>query len=175
MNIIDLSQPLFDHMPVYPGDPEVIIEEIHTITKEGWNLRSMTLTTHIGTHVNVPYHMASTGKKLDAYAVDAFVGPCVIYSKTAKWKEETGIIFRDQNIDLDIANSLITHPPKFIGLSSTFEFDVPLEKLLLEHNIISFENLVNTEKLPEKFMFYGAPLNLREADGSPVRAFAVIE
>lgn len=96
MKIIDLSQPLFDHMPVYPGDPEVIIEEIHTIAKEGWNLRNMTLTTHIGTHVNVPYHMAPSGKKLDAYAIDAFIGPCIIYSKTAKWTKETGIIFRDQ-------------------------------------------------------------------------------
>jgi len=57
MKIIDLSQTLYDHMPVYPGDPEVIIKEIHTINKEGWNLRNMTFTTHIGTHVNVPYHM----------------------------------------------------------------------------------------------------------------------
>lgn len=175
MKIIDLSQPLFDHMPVYPGDPEVIIEEIHTIPNEGWNLRNVTLTTHIGTHVNVPYHMVSEGKKLDAYSLDAFVGPSVIYTKTAKYTKETGIIFRDQNIDQEIADILIANPPKFVGLSAAFEFDVPLEKLLLQHNIISFENLVNTEKLPEKFTFYGVPLNLREADGSPVRAFALLE
>ena len=47
-------------------------------------------------------------------------------------------------------------------------------ELLLEKGIISFENLANTDKLPEAFTFYGVPLNIKEADGSPVRAFAVI-
>lgn len=47
MKIIDLSQPIFDNMPVYPGDPGVVIKEIHTFEKEGWNLRNMSLTTHI--------------------------------------------------------------------------------------------------------------------------------
>ena len=72
MKIIDLSQELYDQMPVYPGDPEVIIKEIHTLDKEGWNLRSMAFTTHIGTHVNVPYHMVKGGKKLDKFALDNF-------------------------------------------------------------------------------------------------------
>lgn len=62
MNIVDLSQSIYDSMPVYPGDPEVIIKEIHTIQKNGWNLQNMTFTTHIGTHVNVPYHMNDKGK-----------------------------------------------------------------------------------------------------------------
>lgn len=74
MKIVDLSQPLYDHMPVYPGDPEVLIKEIHTLDKEGWNLRNITLTTHIGTHVNVPYHMVKDGKRLDKFYVDFFLG-----------------------------------------------------------------------------------------------------
>jgi kynurenine formamidase len=82
MKIIDLSQSLYDHMPVFPGDPEVSIHEIHTIE---------------------------------------------------------------------------------------------LEKLLLKHNIISCENLIHTDELPSKFMFYGVPLNIKDSDGSPVRAFAIIE
>ncbi len=39
MRIVDLSQSLYDKMPVYPGDPEVSIQEIHKLDKEGWNLR----------------------------------------------------------------------------------------------------------------------------------------
>lgn len=33
MKIIDLSLPIFDGMPVYPGDPEVVVEQIQTLEK----------------------------------------------------------------------------------------------------------------------------------------------
>lgn len=175
MSVIDLSIPLFDSMPVFPGDPEVKILEVHTLEKEGWRLSEMTLTTHVGTHVNVPSHMIREGKNLDEIDVSSFFGPAAIYRKGIHWNTENGLLFRDQNIDLDLASMLIRNPPKFVGLSNTFNFEVPLEKMLLEHGIISFESLANTEQLPDTFTFYGVPLKITGADGSPVRAFAVVE
>jgi len=175
MKIIDLSMPLTHRMPVYPGDPEVDIVEVHTLEKEGWNLRQMTITTHLGSHVNVPYHMVKGGKELDKFPIDAFMSKAMIYSEDKSWDANTGLIFSDRNIDQDIAKKLIDNPPKFVGLSSEFDFDVSLEKLLLEHGIISFENLANTKQLPDIFTFYGVPLNIPGADGSPVRAFAETE
>lgn len=174
MNIVDLSQPLFDRMPVYPGDPEVHIEEIHTLDKEGWNLRQMTLTTHIGTHVNSPYHMAQNGKTLDDLPLDQFFGKAILYIPSITFTKDTGVIFHSQNIDMPLARQIVQTHPKFVGLAAQFEFDFAIEKLLCENEIISFENLVNTEKLPQNFMFYGLPLNIRGSDGSPVRAFAVV-
>ncbi|MBI5123255.1 cyclase family protein [Candidatus Roizmanbacteria bacterium] len=175
MKIIDLSQALYDQMPVYPGDPEVVINEIHTINKEGWNLRNMTFTTHIGTHVNVPYHMVKEGKRLDEFSLDIFFGEAEIYKERMVFDKNKGVIFRDQNINKSVAKKLIKNPPKFVGLSEKFEFDLRIEKLILENGIISFENLANTDKLPNTFIFYGVPLNIRESDGSPVRAFAIIK
>lgn len=175
MKIIDLSQPLTHNMPVYPGDPEVEIVEIHKLDKEGWNLRQINLSTHLGTHVNVPYHMVKKGKKLDQFSLEAFIGSCEIYKPGMKFNKKVGVVFRDQNIDQKIAKLLIDNPPKFVCLSDKFEFDVPIEKLLLEHDIISFENLTNINKLPYKFMFYAVPLKISGSDGSPVRAFATIE
>ncbi|MBI5614025.1 cyclase family protein [Candidatus Gottesmanbacteria bacterium] len=175
MTIIDLSQELFDKMPVYPGDPEVEIKKIHTLDREGWNLRQMTLTTHIGTHVNVPSHMTSNGKNLDAYTLESFIAPSLIYKEGIRYEKANGLLFRDQNVDQRIADMIIAHPPKFIGLASAFEFDTAIEKLLLEHGIISFENLENTDKLPDTFTFYGVPLRLSGTDGSPVRAYAIVK
>lgn len=174
MEIIDLSLPLTHRMPGYPGDPEVDIVEVHTLEKEGWNLRQMAITTHLGTHVNVPYHMVTGGKTLDEFPINDFMGKAMIYTKDKTWNSETGLIFKNQNVDQEIAEKLIAQPPKFVGLSSNFEFDVPIERLLLEHGIISFENLANTDKLPDAFMFYAIPLHIPGADGSPVRAFAEI-
>lgn len=174
MNVIDLTMPLTHGMPVYPGDPEVVIEEIHTLPNEGWSLRQLTVTTHIGTHVNVPSHMVADGKTLEQIPLDIFFGPARIYTKNMHLPPHTGIIFRDQNIDEEIATWCIKTKPSFVGLSSAHNFDIALEKLLLEHGIISYENLVHTDKLSETFTFYGLPLNLPGADGSPVRAIALL-
>lgn len=172
MKVIDLTQVLYDKMPVYPGDPEVSIQEIHKIDKEGWNLRQITFTSHIGTHVNAPYHMAKNGKTLDELPLERFFGKAVLYTSDMVFDKDTGVIFHAQNIDMALAQQLVKTPPKFIGLSAKFEFDIPVEKLLCENDIISFENLVNTDQLPDSFGFYGVPLNIKESDGSPIRAFA---
>lgn len=174
MNIIDLSLPLFNGMPVYPGDPEVKITQVHHIEKEGWNMRTVFLPTHIATHVNVPSHMVQGGKNLDDFPLDSFLGDAQLYTSEMTFQKDKGVLFTTKNIDTQIAEKLIASPPKFIGLSSAFDFDLELEKLLLENNIISFENLANTELLPNSFEFYGVPLKLRADDGSPVRAFAIV-
>lgn len=175
MRIIDLSLPLTHHMPVYPGDPEVEIVELHTLAKEGWNLRQLTITTHLGTHVNVPYHMVASGQKLDAIPIEKFMGKLEKYQPGKDWDMANGLLFCDQPIDHELVRKLIKYPPKFVALAAEFEFDLELEKILLENNIISFENIANTKLLPDVCQFYGVPLLIPGADGSPVRAFAVIE
>ena len=174
MNIVNLTQLLFDQMPVFPGDPEVSIKEIHTLDKEGWNLKQITITTHLGTHVNAPYHMAKSGKTLNDLPLERFFGECTLYTPGMKFDKNSGVIFHSQNIDMELAKQIVKTPPKFVGLSAKFEFDIPVERLLCENDVISYENLVNTDKLPTNFTFYGVPLNLRSGDGSPVRAFAMV-
>lgn len=52
-----------------------------------------------------------------------------------------------------------------------------LERALLGTGIITYTDLVNLDQIPlgEPFTFYGLPLKLKEGDGSPVRAIAVLE
>lgn len=175
MKIIDLTLPLYSGMPVYPGDPEVSIELVQTIAKEGWNMRRLQINTHDATHVNMPIHMVEGGKNLDDYPLDVFYGPAKIYSPTEPMSPEFGYIFRDRNIDGALAEEIKKVMPRFVGLSSDYEWDVEIEKELLKAGVIQYERLANTEKLPTSFDFYGMPLNIREGDGSPVRAFAIIE
>lgn len=72
MKVVDLTQELFDNMPVYPGDPPVSIKQVHALEKEGWRLTQMTLSSHLGTHVNVPSHMVADGKTLDRFSINSF-------------------------------------------------------------------------------------------------------
>lgn len=52
MRIIDLTQTIEAGMKVYEGDPEVVLEEIHTLDKEGWRLTQQKLRITI--KVNQP-------------------------------------------------------------------------------------------------------------------------
>jgi arylformamidase len=174
MKILDLSLPLYNKMPVFEGDPDVEIKQIHFLEKEGWNLSSLKLTTHLGTHVNVPSHMNQDGKSINDYQLDDFIGQTRVFKSEQDIGKGWGILFSNKNITVEIAEAIIMVKPKFVLLSATFEFDVEIEKKLLEAGIISFENITNCELLPDEFQFYGVPLNIRDADGSPVRAFAEI-
>jgi len=57
MKIIDLSGDIYTGLPVFPGDPEVSVEQIQTIENEGWNLNRIEISSHDSTHVNAPIHM----------------------------------------------------------------------------------------------------------------------
>jgi len=174
MKIIDLSLPIYTGMPVYPWDSEMNLEQIQNIDQHDWNMKRLHINTHDGTHVNVPIHCMEWGKTLDDYSVTDFIWPARIYQSNDDIIAGEGLVFHKGNISWDIAEKIIQTRPSFIALSQEFEFDIELERYLLEHNIISFERLENTHLLPKTFMFYGVPLKIRQWDGSPVRAFAMI-
>jgi len=53
--------------------------------------------------------------------------------------------------------------------------DFPIHRILLDQNILIIENLTNLQGLPRKgFSFSCLPLKFENADGSPVRAVAVV-
>ncbi len=162
-------------MPVYPGDPEASIELVQTLEEKGWNMRRVQINTHDGTHVNAPIHGIETGKTLDDYSLSSFCGRAVLYKSGIVMTPDVGVIFRDQNIDESTVAQIKKERPHFVGLSSVYEIDERIEKELLKEDIVVFERLANTEALPDEFMFYGMPLKIREGDGSPVRAFAVVQ
>ncbi len=95
MKIVDLSQPLYDSMPVYPGDPEVEIKQVLKLAKDGWNMNVVSLPAHIATHVNVPLHAVENGKTLDDYSVDAFCGKDAVFQGLKSIKPGIGLLFRN--------------------------------------------------------------------------------
>lgn len=170
--IIDLSKRIENGMFVFPGNKEVLIEDIEILEKDGWNMKRLHINSHDGTHVNTPIHCIKNGKTLDNYSIEDFYGETYLYEKIETIKPNYGIIF-SQQITVQIMKDIICKKPKFVGL--TAEVDVEIEKELLKNKIILFEQLSNTNQLPEKFIFYGIPLKIKEGDGSPVRAFAITE
>lgn len=176
MKIIDLSQPLFDGMPVYPGDPEVHIEQIHNLDKEGWRLRYLQMSTHIGTHVDAFAHMDEKGETIDNIPLEKYIGKTVLVNTSDGFPSEFGLAFKEGKLDLSLFEKLKEAKPLFVVVGNTAELDVELERKLLKSGILTITDLVNMEKLPQnkEFMFYAVPLKIEDGDGSPVRAFAIV-
>jgi arylformamidase len=74
MKLIDLSHPLFDNMPVYPGSESPLFETVATVSHEGFAEKRITLFSHTGTHMDAPSHIFSRGLSLDRLSVDHFAG-----------------------------------------------------------------------------------------------------
>jgi len=64
---------------------------------------------------------------------------------------------------------------KIISAHIVTEKNLPNHHILLGKEILLIESLTNLDKLPERaFSFQCLPLNIKNADGSPVRAIAMI-
>lgn len=177
MTVIDLTLSLETGMAGYPGDPPVAVRPLHALEREGWRLAALDLHTHAGTHVDVPYHMAAAGQSLDDLPPEAFFGPTRLYRQPADLRPGQGVLFDDRPIDSALAEEIVRGALKFVGVALEFPFALEVERRLLEAGILCFENLVNTDQLPEgrDFVFYGFPLRIKSGDGSPVRAVAVVD
>ena len=78
MQLIDLSQPLYDGAPNCPAHPPVKSEIIADHPTVGWRVELLTLATHTGSHVDTPYHKLADGPNLDQIPLDRFTGLAVI-------------------------------------------------------------------------------------------------
>lgn len=172
IEVIDLTMPIASGMPVFPGDPPVKIDRIHTYQENGWELRSLQFGSHTGTHVDAFSHMHQGAENLDQIPLEQFFGPAYLVGKGEALPRNSGLIFQEA-VDEAQLQAILSVQPKFVGGN----ISESLERALLKHRILTYTNLVHLEKLPKgkPFMFYGFPLKIKAGDGSPVRAIAIIE
>jgi kynurenine formamidase len=90
MNIIDLSHTISPGMPVYPGDDPPVFTNHAEIDEDGFAARSITLGSHVGTHIDAPAHIIPHAPTLDRMPVDRFVGQGAIIDLTAVKTPEIG-------------------------------------------------------------------------------------
>jgi arylformamidase len=57
MQTYDISLTISQDLPVWPGDPQIKLERIQKIEDgDAANVTKMTMSVHVGTHVDAPYH-----------------------------------------------------------------------------------------------------------------------
>ena len=79
MRAIDVSMPLFEGMPAFPGDPPFASEAVLRTEQGGpYNLSRLSLGSHAGTHVDPPSHFVAGGVSADRLDLETLNGPCVV-------------------------------------------------------------------------------------------------
>lgn len=74
MNIADLTHPMTNGMPIYPGTRPPLFEQANTIEKDGFAELFIQMPTHIGTHMDAPCHILKNAKTLSDFSLQKFTG-----------------------------------------------------------------------------------------------------
>lgn len=73
----DISPPIHDASPVFPGDTPYSQQWCATISPQcPVNVSAITLSPHVGAHADAPLHYAADGAAIGAVDLDTFLGPC---------------------------------------------------------------------------------------------------
>jgi len=200
--IIDLTMPIDEKTPTFPGEAPHIIEQIATIENEGWNLKRISITSHFSTHIDVPVHMIEGGRSLSDYPLRKFIGEAIVLDVTGQNEiqvdlsevQKGDIVFfltghsskvyekdyfeNNPVITERTARDLIEKEINIVGLDSFTPDNEPylIHKMFLRADILVVENLVNLEKLAGKrFRCFILPLNIKDGDGAPCRVAGIVD
>jgi kynurenine formamidase len=202
--LIDLSHPIIDRMPVYPGDEPVRLEKINDHARDGFNNFRITSGMHTGTHIDGPMHMTKSGCFIDELPLERFIGigcflnaagmkviPCTPEFTSAIVPESIILIYtgfgkqfgseeyyRDHPvISMELAHLFVEQRIKMVCFDSPSPDKHPhdIHTYLLKNNILIAENLTGMEKLLTVKKFEIIAFPLRiHADSSPARIVARI-
>ncbi|KUP97505.1 hypothetical protein AC529_06640 [Thermobifida cellulosilytica TB100] len=196
---LDLSVPLTEQTPVYPGDPQIRIDAAADLVPDGYRCGRVSLGTHAGTHVDAPSHMLADGPSLDHYPVDRFVGrgryvdardgftldavrradlaegDIVLFHTGMDAARSDPSYFTDfPALPLEIADYLVERRVSMAGVDTCSVDHEPFEvhRALLAGDVLIIENLSGLDRLRgREFRVYALPLRL-DADGAPARVVA---
>ncbi len=113
MKIHDISLTVTPDLPVWPGDPAIVLERVSRMEDgEHNNVSRIACGVHVGTHVDAPYHFIADGKTIEHLALEVLVGaaqvielPADVRLIGAKDLEQAGIAPGMQRVLLKTCNN----------------------------------------------------------------------
>jgi kynurenine formamidase len=201
---IDLSHPISDNMPFYPGDVPVSLKQVASFHEEGHNNFLLSTGMHAGTHMDGPMHLTASLTRMADLLVDAFAGPGLLLNVVGQkiidvpesafnqLKPGSVVLFYTgfdlyfgqkayyltyPAISENTAHLLVKKKVKMVGVDfpSIDYAPHPVHNILLSNNILILENLTNLSALLPYRDFELLAFPLKiRADSSPVRVVARI-
>jgi kynurenine formamidase len=199
---IDLSLPITNLMPVYPGDEPLHLLKVNDLKLDGFNNFRLTTNMHTGTHIDGLMHLTQSEKFLSDIPLEQCVGIGCILNAAGKnnipLTTEYELLVQSQSIVLlytgmsrlfgreeyfidhptvsrELAQLFVKRKVKMVCVDSPSPDRHPFDihKMLLGNNVLIAENLTNIDKLLSVKNFEVIALPLKiHADSSPARIVA---
>lgn len=104
--LLDLTLEMSDTLPVFPGSPSMHTIPWSTIKGEGYNSEMLFLSSHLGTHMDAPYHFIQDGLRIHQIPLSVLVGRATLLDMH---KDANEYIQRDDIIRWQKENCTIPH------------------------------------------------------------------
>ncbi|HLH86281.1 MAG TPA: cyclase family protein, partial [Thermoplasmataceae archaeon] len=72
--VIDLTNDIRTHMPIWPTSPLPEIKPVGIVSRDGYNIETVSAVSHTGTHIDAPYHFDEKGQTVDKIDLRTLVG-----------------------------------------------------------------------------------------------------
>jgi kynurenine formamidase len=76
--VVDMTHTVSEAFPTYFGEPGIGMEQNFNFAEHGFNLFTMRVNEHTGTHVDAPLHFSADGQSVDEILVENLVCPLVV-------------------------------------------------------------------------------------------------
>ena len=191
MKITDISQELLS-AAVYEGDPTPRIDSIQSMEKgDLYNLSSLSMCLHNGTHIDAPSHFIKDGKTVEEIHLSAFVGECYVREHTgdisaadareilnmarAHGAGERILLKGDLTVTEEAAKVFAEGDILLLGNEgqTVGPADAPMavHLALLSHEVVLLEGIDLKNVKEGKYILSAAPISIKGAEGSPCRAW----
>lgn len=193
MKIIDISQELLSSK-VYEGDPSPEIQTLLSMNDgELYNLSSLSLYLHNGTHIDAPRHFIRDGMTVDEIPLSTLAGVCYVAKhhgdvtandareilKKAQKENATERILLKGSLTVTEEAAKVFAKAGILLLGNESQSvgpeDAPMavHLALLSKGVILLEGIVLHDVKEGKYLLNAAPLNIKGAEGSPCRAWLI--
>ncbi|GEM48195.1 cyclase family protein [Deinococcus cellulosilyticus] len=198
--MIDLTRKLVHGFPTWPGDtpfafqPTMQIQHGDTV-----NVGMFSTTTHLGTHLDAPYHYSDQGLKLGEIPLTTLIGECLVIDArghrllpvtllegigqlpervaffTGEPEEWSTFPTDFSAFSPELIDHLGHHGVKMLitdapSVDPLTSKDLPAHQACLRNNIVILEGVNLNGVEFKKYELICLPLNLVDADGAPARA-----
>lgn len=142
MKIYDVTRTVNPDLAVWPGDTPFSAEVIMAIGEgASVNLSTLTLSSHLGTHADAPYHFSDNDLTIENVPLAAYIGPATLVTV----QREAGPLTPADFLDLDwrrvkrlLVHSLASTRPA-AEFPTRFVYPSPeLAKFMAGHGVVLF-------------------------------------
>ncbi|MCE2508923.1 MAG: cyclase family protein [Nitrosopumilaceae archaeon] len=78
MRLLDLTLDIYEDLPVFPGTPPVRMLPWNMLQHDGYNSEMLFLSSHVGTHMDAPYHFCDDGLRIHQIPMERLAGEAAL-------------------------------------------------------------------------------------------------